>query len=664
MSSAQVLTPGAGVGVVVGLGIGFAVFMVAIGFLSKRYAKIDASNNDEFSSASRNVQSGLIASGIVSAWTWAATLLQSSAVAYKFGISGPWWYAAGATLQVLLFAAIAAKLKTNAPFASTFLQVIRARWGKFAHRVFCCFALATNTLVSSMLIVGGSAVVNQLTGLSIYAVIWLTPLSVAIYTLTGGMRATLIADYLHTSVLIALILCFAFTVYASSDIIGSPSKLYEMLSKIPAVKGNAGGSLLTMRSKEGLVFGVVNIIGNFGTVFLDQSYHQRGIASATKTATTSFIMGGLAWTPVPLLMASSLGLAARALTGYPGMAELTASDVSKGLAAPAAAVALLGKGGAVAMLCLLFLAVTSALSAQLIAVSSVITYDIYQPVAKKPTEKSLFWVSHISVVIWAVCVGILGIIFYEIGISMGWLYVFMGTLIGAGVAPVCAALCWKKANKAACVYGALIGLGLAIMSWLVTAKALFGELTVDTTGADYPVLVGNLVAIMVPILILVPASYLYPENYSWTETRAIQAPDEIDESPIGTGGLATPDLEKTGGSEKASHEVLPTLENTLQKQTAVHHKHEVPTLDPKTERFATMLSIVLSVLLILLIPAFMCIPRVWSVGGLTAWTAIIIGWMFCSAGIVVIWPIIESRQALMEMVGGIFGDLTGSRKSA
>ena len=32
--------------------------------------------------------------------------LQSSAVAYKYGISGPWWYGSGATIQVLLFAQV------------------------------------------------------------------------------------------------------------------------------------------------------------------------------------------------------------------------------------------------------------------------------------------------------------------------------------------------------------------------------------------------------------------------------------------------------------------------------------------------------------------------------------------------------------------------------
>lgn len=31
----------------------------------------------------------------VSAWTWSATLLQSSTAAYSFGVSGPWWYGVG-----------------------------------------------------------------------------------------------------------------------------------------------------------------------------------------------------------------------------------------------------------------------------------------------------------------------------------------------------------------------------------------------------------------------------------------------------------------------------------------------------------------------------------------------------------------------------------------
>ena len=81
---------------------------------------------------------------------------------------------------------------------------------------------------------------------------------------------------------------------------------------------------------------------------------------------------------IPFTFATTLGLAAVALRGDPDMIVLTPADVSAGLPAGAAASALLGKSGAAALLVLLFLAVTSACSAELIAVSSILTYDIYK----------------------------------------------------------------------------------------------------------------------------------------------------------------------------------------------------------------------------------------------------------------------------------------------
>lgn len=41
--------------------------------------------------------------------------------------------------------------------------------------------------------------------------------------------------------------------------------------KNPPVSNNMGASYLTMFSESGLIFGIINIIGNFGTVFVDQS---------------------------------------------------------------------------------------------------------------------------------------------------------------------------------------------------------------------------------------------------------------------------------------------------------------------------------------------------------------------------------------------------------
>ena len=69
----------------------------------------------------------------------------------------------------------------------------------------------------------------------------------------------------HTTVLFAIIFVFIFTVYATSDKIGSISKMHELLTAAAAkapVRGNAQGSYITMRSKNGLIFGVINVIGN------------------------------------------------------------------------------------------------------------------------------------------------------------------------------------------------------------------------------------------------------------------------------------------------------------------------------------------------------------------------------------------------------------------
>ncbi len=71
--------------------------------------------------------------------------------------------------------------------------------------------------------------------------------------------------------ILIIIIIFALTAYSTNENLGSPSKVYDLLveaAKAHPVAGNAEGSYLTMRSKEGAIFFVINIVGNFGTVFV------------------------------------------------------------------------------------------------------------------------------------------------------------------------------------------------------------------------------------------------------------------------------------------------------------------------------------------------------------------------------------------------------------
>lgn len=246
-----VLTTDTGYGIVLGLGFAFALGMILTTWALKRYHG-EVQTSEAFTTAGRTVKSGLVASAVVSSWTWAATLLQSSSVAYSYGVSGPFWYAAGATVQIILFATLAIELKRRAPNAHTFLEAVRARYGKVAHLVFLTFGLMTNILVTAMLLTGGSAVVESLTGMPTAAACFLLPIGVVLYTIMGGIKATFLTDWLHTVIILIIILLFSLTAYASSNLLGSPGKVYDMLveaARAHPVAGNAEGSYLTMNSQ-------------------------------------------------------------------------------------------------------------------------------------------------------------------------------------------------------------------------------------------------------------------------------------------------------------------------------------------------------------------------------------------------------------------------------
>lgn len=153
-----------------------------------------------------------------------------------------------------------------------------------------------------------------------------------------------------------------------------------------------------------------------------------------------------------------------------------------GLVPPAVAVHLMGKGGAALVLIMLFMAVTSTGSAEQIAVSSLFAYDVYREywnrdatgkdvrfsssslsvalvhgryilelrnllvhgVLKKPCTvyvlatssldsvrewsgvcMQIIRVSRYAIVAYGIFMGVLAIILQEIGLNLGWVYLFM-----------------------------------------------------------------------------------------------------------------------------------------------------------------------------------------------------------------------------------------------
>ncbi|KAJ7003766.1 urea-proton symporter DUR3 [Populus alba x Populus x berolinensis] len=525
---------------------------------------------------------------------------------------------------------MAIEIKRKAPHAHTVCEIVKARWGTPAHIVFLAFCFLTNIIVTAMLLLGGSAVVNALTGVNIYAASFLIPLGVIVYTLAGGLKATFLASYIHSVIVHVVLVIFVYLVYTASSELGSPSVIYHRLLEVGnksrvcqepfsndgqscgPVSGNYKGSYLTMLSSGGLVFGIINIVGNFGTVFVDNGYWVSAIAARPSSTHKGYLLGGLVWFAVPFSLATSLGLGALALD-----LPITESEASHGLVPPATAIALMGKGGSILLLTMLFMAVTSAGSSELIAVSSLCTYDIYRTyINPDASGKKILKVSRAVVLGFGCFMGLLAVILNKAGVSLGWMYLATGILIGSAVLPIAFMLLWRKANAIGAILGAIIGCVLGVITWLVVTKVEYGRINLDTTGRNAPMLAGNLVSMLTGGAIHAVCSFLWPQDYDWDTTKQITM------------------------VEKEKNE-LPAEEFKEEKLI-------------KAKAWIIKWGVGFTVVIVILWPLLTLPAGEFGLGYFTFWAVIAIAWGTIGSAVIIALPLMESWETIQCVCLGMF----------
>lgn len=627
--------------VVLGFGLLFSIITTAIVYINKYFGSKGEITSEHFNTAGRMIKTGLTASVIVSQWTWAATLLQSSNVAWQYGVSGPFWYASGATIQVLLFGVLAINLKKVAPSAHTVCEIVKARWGKTAHLTFLFFCFCANIIVTSMLLLGGAATVEALTGMDYRLASFLIPWGVILYTASGGLQATFLASYIHTVIIFAVLILMVFIVYVkvySSDQIfdylaatvsysdDECAQIYSTENSVEStffdpstyacgpVPGNRDGSYLTMLSADGLMFGIINIVGNFGTVFVDQSYWQSAIAARPESAAKGYLLGGICWFAIPFSLATSLGLTSTAL-----MLPIDSNEAGSGLVPPAVAAHLLGDVGAVLILIMLFMAIVSTGSAESIAVSSLVSYDIYREYMNpEATGAQILFVSRVVIVVYGLFMGVFAIILQTIGLNLGWVYLFMGVVIGSAVIPLWNLMTWDKASGTGAVIAAWGGLILALIGWLVGAQIQSGSVTVATLGTNEVMLSGNLIAILSSGLI----HYLYskfvdPQDYDFSTLDAEISLVEEDNRGLG-----------------------------IEEQDTVMLR--------RAERWIKRRGYVLTLVLIVIWPLLSVPAGVFTKDYFAFWVLVAIAWGFGAAIIITFLPLIESSEEIATALSGLY----------
>ncbi|KAF7557743.1 hypothetical protein G7Z17_g459 [Cylindrodendrum hubeiense] len=425
---------GVGYGIIVGLGGLFAILMTLTTFALRRYFS-EVQDSEMHLTAKRSIKAGLIASSVVSSWTLSATLLTSTTFGYSFG--------AGCSIPILTFAVLAIELKRKAPNAHTFLELVKHRYGAPGHIVLAIYSLIYQIFIAVNLLVGGADVFNLVTGMNKVAVCFLFPLGVCIYTLFGGIKATFLTEWVHTVIIFVIMLSSMFVIYATSEHVGSPGRMWELLkaaAEIRPVEGNAGGELLTMRSISGGLIGLIFLGGGF---------------SATVDSQPTY--------PTPL----------------------SAAEINSALIMPYTAYTIMGKGGVVAVLLMLFQAITSAMSSETVAVTSLVTYDFYRSyINPNATGKQLIFISHIAVLGFGLLTASIAVGLCYAGFSVTFIVTAIGIIIDGAVIP-----------------------------------------------NFKPTVAGNMLALTAPIILTPLITYIKPDNYDFEKFKELQQVDDSDFDP-------------------------------------------------------------------------------------------------------------------------------------
>ncbi|KAI8170089.1 Urea active transporter [Colletotrichum sp. SAR 10_70] len=518
----------------IGLGIGFCGVILAAVKIQKAYLAEDSGTSEMFMVANRSVGTGLTASAVFSSWMWINETVFSAAFCYKFGLAVPFWWSTGLCFQIALMAALGVLAKIRVPYAHTSLEIIRMRYGWIGHIVFIVLNITNNVFGCAGMILTGSQLIYGISGMHFVAATILIPLGVVLYTAVGGLKATFITDYLHTLIALVLIIYFTLKVL-THDAVGGLGGLYDKVVATASenmIDGNYKGSLLTMKSRDAIIWGLILKFGNLALVVMDTAFWQKSFATEVNATVPGYNLAAAAIFGIPWGLGTVIGLTARALhntpiwPAYPQ--EFTLAQVNAGLVMPYTVKALIGDQGIDAFLVLVFMALTSTVSSSMIAVSSILSFDVYKTyINPKASDKKLVHVSHLTVVFHAVFITAISLALNYGGADMTWIGYFRPILSCPGIIPLGLTLCWSGQTRLAAIVSPILGFLTGLGIWLGTAHVIYGEINMKTTEGSLPALYGATASFFSPALYSVLLSQYKPEKFDWRRFLLTEIAEEV-----------------------------------------------------------------------------------------------------------------------------------------
>ncbi|PVD34810.1 hypothetical protein C0Q70_06088 [Pomacea canaliculata] len=479
------------------------------------------------------------------------------------------------------------------------IDIIHARFGKQAHIVFCFFAILTNLVITIGVLLAGKATIQSLTknASDEYSVLIMATLFGS-YSLIGGLGTTFYVSYFNACLVFILLIVFVVKILHNTDAqwkhVGDTSRMYQAISCIEGPPDNVDNSFITFRSWGAFLYGIIEIFVSSAVTYCDQASWQSRIAAKPVQGVWGFLLAGFIWFSIPNVMAVTTGMAYLALSSNNGSHLLMPSEIDEGLVTPLIAEKVLGSAGGILVLTMGAMALMSTGSGEVMALSSIIVYDIYQtyirPFRKElgsihcvlcgrtkkylgkrqmmsgandtsdvctcidvsrcrhcmedlshnsskvdfhesrpymcPTHGRfrhymdfLFEFKNWCIVMVTVCIVPLGLVVFESGIDLNWIF-YVGAIVTIPCfPPVMLSIVWVKATSQGLIAGSLCGLAAGIIATLSAATMYEGGLSLFliNTVQDYSILAGTCCSFGFSLLVCIVGSLL---------THGIRTPDD------------------------------------------------------------------------------------------------------------------------------------------
>ncbi len=452
------LSPAAGYGLLAG----FGVLWVALGVQLGRRSK----DMEGFTVAGRNVGLALGAATAAATWITSNTVMLAPQFALELGVWGMLAYST-ASLGLLLFAPLSARIRSLMPRGYTSAEFVRLRYGRWAHRLFLVISMFYGlTWLVSMAIAGG-ILLETLAGIPYFVGMSVILCTCVLYTLFGGMFAVIGTDFVQTVIILAGVLFVGVRVLGEA----SPSEIHaSLLERRPMLLDLAFPAAL-MALFNNLLFGV-------GEIFHSNVWWSRAFAFREGVASKAYGLAALLWLPIPVA-AGVLGIAAPAL----GVHVMRPDTVG-----PTVAAEVLGGVGALVIFVVVFSSLASSIDSLLAATGDLVTHEIVKPAWPGVDDQQLRRAASIVILglgafTWVVCLPWRpreGLPWYEgrpIG-NLAEILFFAGPLVGSAIAPIAWGLYCRRGTET----GAVLAMGLGAATG-IAAYFLVGWYTAALTGA-------------------------------------------------------------------------------------------------------------------------------------------------------------------------------------